>query len=63
MFLHFLLEDFLNELFSGNEEKVIKVIDDLPVFGVVHDFFAVLEKGSDFGGGSRGRGWHLITSL
>jgi len=33
-FLKFLLEDFLEELFSGDEQKVIKVVDGLSIGGI-----------------------------
>jgi len=43
-----LLEDFFDELFSFDEEKVIEIVDDLSVFGVVHDQCAVGEQGIKF---------------
>ena len=42
--LKFLLKNFLEELFSGNEQKVIQVVDCLPLGGIVHDLIASTQQ-------------------
>jgi len=42
-FLKFLLHDFLEEFFFGDEHEVIEVVDRLSVVGGVHDLAAFVE--------------------
>jgi hypothetical protein len=39
------LIDIVQECSSGGEEKVIEIVDGLPVGGVVHHLLALLEQG------------------
>ena len=64
-FLKFLLEDFLEELFSDDEPKVIEIVDRLPVGGVARDETAFVEHGIEFFMERRPNklaGWTIVVS-
>jgi hypothetical protein len=69
-FLKFFFQNFIQEHFTSNKEKIIKIVKSATVGGTVHDFITIGEKGikafvqqgMDFGGRKKRRShWYILV--